>query len=81
MSTPFRILGPLRNVETIARGRGIREQRRLARVYGKGKWRKQKGFARIELSDGSICLAELHWYEAHGVGRKEFKIKRLLVEE
>ena len=74
----FRILGEPQDIETIARGRGIRELRRLKKVYGKGPWRKRKGTARIELSDGSILLAELHWYEAHGIGKKEMKIKRLL---
>ena len=66
------------DVETIATGRAIRELRRLQRVHGKGRWRKRKGIARVELSDGSIHTAEGHWYEAHGIGRKEAKIKRLI---
>lgn len=74
----FRLIGPLREVETIAKGRGIRELRRLRRVYGSGTWRKRKGFASIKLGDNTICEAEVHWYEAHGIGRKEMKIKRLL---
>jgi hypothetical protein len=65
------------NVETIAWGRGIRERLRLEKLYGKGNWRKRKGVARIQLGDGSIHTAEIHWYEAHGIGRKEPKIKRL----
>jgi hypothetical protein len=74
----FRILGSISSVETFAAGAGIREIARLRRIYGRGRWRKRKGVARIQLSDGTICLAELHWYEATGIGRKEFKIKRLL---
>ena len=74
----FKILGPMVDVETIVAGRAIRELRRLQRAYGKGRWRKRKGIARIELSDGSIHTAEVHWYEAHGVGRREFKIAPLV---
>ena len=48
------------------------------KLYGKGRWRKRKGIARVRLSDGSVHLAEIHWYEATGIGRKEYKIKRLL---
>jgi len=72
----FRLIGELHAIETIASGTRIRDLRRLKRIYGKGSWRKRKGVARIELSDGSILLAELHWYEAHGIGKKEIKIKR-----
>ena len=64
--------------ETIARGTGIRELSRLRRAYGLGNWGKRKGVARIRLENGSIRLAELHWYEAHGIGRREFKRKRYL---
>jgi hypothetical protein len=75
----FRILSAITKVETIATGRGIRELKRLQRVYGKARWRKRKGEATIELlQDGAVRKAELHWYEATGVGRKEFKIKRYL---
>ncbi|HSE65993.1 MAG TPA: hypothetical protein VLB12_03335 [Gemmatimonadales bacterium] len=74
----FKILSSTTNEETIAVGTAIRELKRLARIYGKGRWRKRKGIARIQLADGSTRLAELHWYEATGVGRKEFKIKRYL---
>lgn len=74
----FEILGPLRNVETIATGTGIRELPRLRRMYGPGRWRKRKGDATIQLVGGAIREAELHWYEASGVGKKEFKIKRFL---
>jgi hypothetical protein len=74
----FEILGPISEVETFATGSGIREIARLRRVYGRGRWRKRKGVARIRLSNGTICHAELHWYEAAGIGRREFKIKRLM---
>jgi hypothetical protein len=76
----FKILSNISNIEPIATGRGIRELRRLRKRYGGRRWRKLKGLAQIELPDGTICLAELHWYDAHGVGAKEFKIKRILEE-
>lgn len=76
----FRLLGELGDIETIATGKDIRELRRLAKVYGRGRWRKRKGTGRIELNNGTIVQAELHWYEAHGIGRKEFKIKRIFEE-
>ncbi len=74
----FEILDRLRDVETIAAGRGIRELRRLQRAYGRGRWRKRKGVSRVRLRDGTIHIAELHWYEAHGIGSYEHKIKRYL---
>ena len=74
----FEILGDITDVETFAVGTAIREIVRLRKHYGKGRWRKRKGIARIRLTDGSVHLAELHWYEATGIGRKEFKIKCLL---
>lgn len=70
------IVGAIVDIQTIAVGSGIRELQRLEKKYGKGRWRKKKGVARIRLLDGSIHTAEIHWYEAHGVGRKEVKIKR-----
>jgi hypothetical protein len=70
------IVGAVVDLETIATGSGIRELGRLEKKYGKGRWRKRKGIARIRLPDGSIHTAEVHWYEAHGIGRKEAKIKR-----
>ncbi len=66
------------NVETITVGREIRELRRLQRAYGKGRWRKRKGIAKIRLPNGRTHTAEIHWYEAHGIGRKETKIKRII---
>ncbi len=74
----FEILGEISEVETFASGSRIREIARLRRVYGRGRWRKRKGMARVQLADGSIHLAEVHWYEAAGIGRREFKIKHLL---
>ena len=74
----FRILGEITDVETIATGSGIRELARLRRRYGRGRWRKRKGTVQVELAGGVIRLAELHWYEAAGIGQHEFKIKRYL---
>ncbi|TVS15754.1 MAG: hypothetical protein EA417_12640 [Gammaproteobacteria bacterium] len=74
----FEVIGRIRSVETFARGFGIRELRRLRKVYGDGRWRKRKGIAEVRLSDATIRVAELHWYEATGFGRKEIKIKRYL---
>jgi hypothetical protein len=65
-------------IETFAVGSGIREIARLRRLYGRGRWRKRKGIARVRLTDGSLHLAEIHWYEAAGIGRKELKLKHLL---
>ncbi len=74
----FQILGEISNIETFATGSGIREVARLRRIYGRGRWRKRKGTARVRLADGSVHQAEVHWYEASGIGRKEFKIKRFI---
>ena len=74
----FDILSEISEVETFAAGSAIRELARLRRAYGRGRWRKRKGIAPVRLGDDSVHLAELHWYEASGIGRKEFKIKRLL---
>ena len=74
----FEIIGELTAVETIAAGSGIRELARLRKFYGRGRWRKRKGVARVRLTNGEVVLAELHWYEATGIGKREFKIKRFL---
>lgn len=74
----FKIVGEISQIETFAVGSNIREIARLRKVYGRGRWRKRKGIARIRLADGTNHLAEVHWYEAAGIGRKEFKIKNLL---
>ncbi len=76
--TPSSIHGRIERIETIAVGGSIREHDRLIALYGPGRWRKLKGFALVTLPDGIIERAEIHWYEAHGVGRKEIKIKRIL---
>lgn len=74
----FEIIGEITDIETIAIGPAIRELPRLRKQYGLGRWRKLKGCATIRIMDGTIYRAELHWYEAHGIGRKEFKRKRYL---
>jgi hypothetical protein len=77
-TTVFEILSEIRDIETIAAGRAVYIRRYLERTYGAGRWRKMKGLATIQLSDGTVCEAEIHWYEAHGIGRKDFKIKRVI---
>lgn len=74
----FEILGDVRDVETIATGGGVRARSRLKKIYGGGRWRKRKGTARVQLRSGDVRQAEIHWYEATGVGRVEYKIKRFL---
>ena len=71
----FQILGEIREVQTIATGKGIRDRIRLRKLYGGSRWRKRKGIARVRLPSGRIRLAEVHWYEAHGIGKREFKLK------
>ncbi len=71
----FEIISEITDLETIAIGSGIRDRVRLRKTYGKGRWRKLKGTARVKLVNGVIRLAELHWYEAHGMGKHEFKLK------
>lgn len=74
----FEVLGGISDVETIAVGNSIRDLPELNRKYGQGRWRKLKGTATIRFPSGRIRRAELHWYEAHGIGRKELKRKRYL---
>jgi hypothetical protein len=74
----FEIIGEITEVETIATSGGIRELPRLQKVHGRARWRKMRGLATVRLPDGIICKAEVHWYEAHGIGRKEMKIKHIL---
>jgi hypothetical protein len=76
----FEIIGPINAIEPIAVATGIRDRRRLQRLYGKGRWRKLRGIAAVRLIDGTIHTAEIHWYEAHGIGKKEFKIKPPLLD-
>lgn len=74
----FEIVGEIRNVETFARGSGIRELPRLRKKYGTGNWRKRKGVATVRFESDLTLRAEVHWYEASGIGKREFKIKRYL---
>jgi hypothetical protein len=74
----FKIIGRISDIETIASGTSVRERRRLRKLYGGRIWKKLKGIAAVELADGNMCYAELHWYESHGIGAREFKIKRIL---
>jgi hypothetical protein len=74
----FEIIGEVDNIETIAMGGRIKDIMRLRKKYGTAKWRKLKGVAKICLQSGRICKAEIHWYEAHSIGKKKLKIKRLL---
>ena len=71
----FEIVGEITDIETIAVGKGVRDRRRLRKEHGVGRWRKLKGIASVRLASGRIRLAEVHWYEAHGIGRREFKLK------
>ena len=79
MEKDFEIIGDIGNIETIAVGSSLRIIRRLKRIYGSGRWRKLKGVAKVKLPDGAICKAEVHWYEMSDAGRKEFRIKRILL--
>ena len=74
----FEILGDIENIEVIATGSSSRVLPRLRKHYGQGRWRKMKGSGRIRFRDGTIVMAELHWYEAHGIGRREIKIKYII---
>jgi hypothetical protein len=77
----FKIIGKISAVEVIAVNTSIRDLERLKKVYGEGRWRKLKGVALVELENEEVYRAEIHWYEAHGIGRKEFKIKYILDDE
>jgi len=74
----FEIISEIENIKTIAVGKAIRDIARLRKQFGPGRWRKLKGTATVRLFDGRIKKAEVHWYEAHGVGKKKMKIKRYL---
>lgn len=71
----FELVSPIVDVQTIATRKGLRERIRLRKLYGGTKWRKLKGIARVQLRSGRIRVAEVHWYEAHGIGKRELKIK------
>jgi len=77
-SPHFEILGEIQGIETIAVGSAIRDLNRLRKEYGPGNWRKLKGTATVRLLDGTIRNAEIHWYEAHGIGKRKLKIKSFL---
>ena len=74
----FEIIGEIEHIEPIAIGGRIRDIMRIQKQYGLGRWRKLKGFANVRLQSGTVRKAELHWYEAHGIGRKKMKIKRFI---
>ena len=74
----FEIIGEIEEIETMAIGGSIRDIMRLQKQFGRGRWRKLKGLAKVRLQSGQIRNAELHWYEAHGIGKKKMKIKRFL---
>lgn len=74
----FEIVGQIENIEVIAVGKNIHDLAYLQKVYGRGRWRKLKGLASVKLPNGNIRRVELHWYEAHGIGRKDIKIKHYL---
>ena len=76
--TGFKLRSGIIDVEVIAAGSGVRARARLNKAWGAGRWRKLKGRALVELPNGSVAMAELHWYEAHGIGKKEMKIKHIL---
>ena len=76
----FEILSPITNVATIAAGTSVRVRKALRKLYGPRRWRKLKGIATIRLANGRERRVELHWYEAHGIGRKDLKIKRYVDE-
>jgi len=78
MNPAFEIRSGITDISTIAVDRSIREIDRLEETYGKGRWKKMKGVALIRLPDGFIGRAEIHWYECHGIGKKEYKIKQYL---
>ena len=72
------LVGNITGIETIAVNLSIRDRRRLWRWYGKGRWRKLKGEALVRLPSGNVRQAEIHWYEAHGIGKREIKVTKLL---
>ena len=77
-SIKFEVVGEIANVETMTQGNGIRDLSLLRKQYGLGNWRKKKGIAQVRLPDGSIALDEVHWYEAHGIGKVKIKVKEWL---
>ncbi len=80
MGPEIEIVSEITDIETVAVGNSIREIARLRKMCGRGRWRKLKGRATVCLPDSMLCEAEVHWYEAHGIGKKDIKIKRILSE-
>jgi len=80
MALKFEVVGRIADIETIASGAGVRLRRYLRRSYGPGRWRKLKGMTTIRLPNGALRKVELHWYEAHGIGRRDLRIKRYVEE-
>ncbi len=78
MLSGFRLRGLIAKIRVIAVGRSVRDLRKLQKLHGRGRWRKLKGEALVEAPDGTVWNAELHWYEAHGIGRRGMKVKKLL---
>lgn len=78
MRPEIEVISDITDIKTITIGRSIRDLARLQKKYGKGRWRKLKGFASVLLPDDTISFAEIHWYEAHGIGKRDIKIKRIL---
>jgi len=76
----FEVVGAIENVEVIAAGLGVRIRSLLRKAYGRGRWRKLKGTATVRLANGALRMVELHWYEAHGIGQRDMKIKHYLDE-
>ena len=74
----FDVVGDIEQLETIASGSGVKIRHLLTKVHGRGRWRKRKGTATVRLPNGTVCRVELHWYEAHGIGKRDFKIKKYL---
>lgn len=76
----FEVIGEIRDVEIIARGTSVKIRAYLRKAYGRGSWRKLKGIASVRLENGARRIVELHWYEAHGIGKRDLKVKRYLDE-
>jgi len=74
------ILGAIHNREVIAEGSSVKIRKRLEKLYGRGNWKKMKGIAEVQLSDGAVTRAEIHWFEAHGIGKRNIKVKHYLRE-
>lgn len=74
----FEIVGAIEQIETIASGASVKIRQYLRKVHGRGRWRKRKGNSTVRLANGKLRRVELHWYEAHGIGKRDFKIKAYL---